>query len=45
MFTWSTLPGVFSVIGMMFAETDQWILLLALYTLSGIGYSASKHFL
>ena len=36
MFTWSTLLGVFSVIGMMFAETDQWILLLALYTLSAI---------
>ena len=44
MFTWSTLLGVFSVIGMMFAETDQWILLLALYTLSAIGYSASNIF-
>ena len=44
MFTWSTLLGVFSVIGMMFAETDQWVLLLALYTLSAIGYSASNIF-
>ena len=44
MFTWSTLLGVFSVLGMMFVENDQWILLLVLYTLSAIGYSASNIF-
>ena len=44
MFTWSTLIGVFSVVGMMFVESDQWMILLLLYTFSAIGYSASNIF-
>ena len=44
MFTISTMVGVFSVLGMMFAGSDQWMFLLILYTISAIGFSASNIF-
>lgn len=44
MFTTSTLLGVLAVLAMAFTGSDQWIVLLLLYTISAIGYSASNIF-
>lgn len=44
MFTISTLLGVFAVLGMTLTGSEQWLLLLILYTISAIGYSASNIF-
>lgn len=44
MFTVSTLVGVFAVLGMTLTGSEQWLVLLILYTISAIGYSASNIF-
>ena len=44
LFTFGTLLGVVSVMGMAFVQSGQWLWLLILYTLSAVGFALSNVF-